>query len=319
MIKRLLVIILISASVLSADEGTRRIVITGKKEATVTTSQIRLSDIASVSSANSEDDEAVIALKKIIVERSPSPGKQSSLSGLQIVETLKANQVSFENVGYRFPNTITVSRAARTLSEPELEAVVMDAISRLGRDISLKTLLVKDAVAVPPGEIQLEVEPFDTSNPRRLGFNGRAISLDGSDSRFTIEAEIDEWRDVPVAKRPISKGQIVMPEDVMRARLNLAAIARDAEREENSIVGMQATRNIGYGEVFSTNKLFSPPLINAGSRVNMICRGNSFEATASGMALDAGALGQKIRVRNEASKKIVTGVIVSGELVEVKL
>ena len=99
MFKKLLIAILALSCV--AAQADRRISINGKKETVVTTAQIRLADIADVYSSSIEDDEAVIALKKIVIDRSPVPGKQINISGLQVVDALRANQVSLDKVGYR--------------------------------------------------------------------------------------------------------------------------------------------------------------------------------------------------------------------------
>jgi flagella basal body P-ring formation protein FlgA len=43
-----------------------------------------------------------------------------------------------------------------------------------------------------------------------------------------------------------------------------------------------------------------------------------FEATASGVALENGGIGQEIKVRNDASKKVVSGQVLEAGIVRVQ-
>jgi hypothetical protein len=64
------------------------VTVLGRQSAVVSTSSIRLSDIAEVSSASINDDEAIVALKKITIDSSPAPGKRSTLAASHVLDKL---------------------------------------------------------------------------------------------------------------------------------------------------------------------------------------------------------------------------------------
>lgn len=314
----LLVVCCLAALPLRADESDRTVSITGRESVTVTTDIIRVSDIAEVMSSKVSDDDAVIALKKIQIDKSPLPGGEMLIEATQVLEKLRQNGVRLDEIGYALPRLMRVSRAARSITREELFNAVARYLRDSGRDCTLRDITYHEDQKVAPGDASFEMVPYETSDARRIGLNITASVKGAAPVRFDIEAEIDQWREVPVASRALSKGSVVGPDDVVMARMNLAALSRDVARDQGAVVGMELGRNIGYGEPFTRGKLAVPPVIVSGSKVTMMYRGRSFEATATGIALENGIQDQTIRVRNDNSRKTVAGTVLATGLVEVR-
>ena len=134
---------------------------------------------------------------------------------------------------------------------------------------------------------------------------------------FTVPLTVREWVEVPVAKRPLPKGAVVASGDMVMARADLSELPIDAARDVEQIVGYETKHPIGHGEVFRKKKLSIPPMIERGQRVTVMYRTSMLEATASGVALEDGVEGQRIRIRNESSKKTVSGTVMNPGLVKV--
>ncbi|MCB0310949.1 MAG: flagellar basal body P-ring formation protein FlgA [Bdellovibrionales bacterium] len=298
-----------------AEDPSVRII--GRDEITVTTNAVSMADVAEVYSDKSADDDIVIALKKIILDQSPVPGKSKLLSAAQILAKLRANQVDLKQVGYSLPRSIKVIRASRELSYEEIEQALSQYLANENRDVAISKLLLDKKVQVAPGDIALVVKPFEIRSPGKMGFRVRALVADAPDVNFNLQAEINEWREIPVAGRSLARGSIVGAEDLLLERKNMASLGPDVELEEMAVVGMELKQNIGYGEVFSKNKLVIPPLIRSGAKVTMVYRSKYFEATASGIALEEGLPGQPIRVKNPNSNKVILGRALEAGLVEV--
>jgi len=299
------------------EKQSRTVKIVGRERVTVTTPLIKLGDIANISSTYVSDDETIIALQKIEIDRSPEPGKEKTITASQILDRLRSERVNLDEVGYALPRVMTVSRASRQLSFSEVKAAVDRYLGTLDREVTLKRLDYNEAVHVPPGAIDLETDSYSVDSAGRMGFRMRVKNNEGQDTHFQISGIVDEYVEFPVANRPISRGTVVSPDDVRMARMNISSIPRDAAREMNSIVGLEANRDVGYGDVFRNNRLTMPPVIAAGSKVTLLYRSALFEATATGVAIEAGQLGEDIRIRNDSSRKIVTGTVIEPGLVGV--
>ena len=287
-----------------------RIRVIGRESVTVTGERVRLEDIAEVSSAQISDDEAVIAIKKVELMTSPAPGQRNTIAAMGVLERLRTANVDLTQIGYRLPSIITVTRAGRAVSVDEVRAVIEGLLASQRREITVKQVRLDPDLFVAPGAITLSAEPMFSQSPGQLPFMITARADGMPDVRFKAIATADEWREVPVAARSIPRGAVVESSDVVMARLNTAALPRDLADSASSIVGLATTRGISYGEAFQRANLAIPPVITAGAVVTMIVRTNLLEATASGIALESGIAGQEIRIRNESSRKTVTGKVV---------
>lgn len=288
----------------------RDIKILGRNSVTVTAEKIRLEDIADVSSPHIADDEAVIAMKKIELGASPAPGQKTTLSAMNILEALKTSQVDLNKVGYSLPTVIAISRAGREVSEEEVRAAIESALSAQQREITVRQVRYDKPVQVAPGALTLQAQELFSHIPGQIAFMITAKSGGLDDTRFKVSAVVEEWRELPVAARSLPRGTLLEPSDIVMARLNTRSLPRDIADSPSKIIGMATSGGISNGEAFQRSKLIIPPTIEVGAPVTMIVRSGSLEATASGVALESGADGDEIKVRNDSSKRIVTGKIV---------
>lgn len=299
----------------NASEQSKTIRIEGRKEAVVTTSQVRLGDIAEVSSQEIDDDEAVIGLEKVIIGDSPLPGKRTTFSAHRIVERLLEEGVSLERVGYVLPRVISVERAARVLTKEEVLSAVQNYVAGQQREIEIRNVKVTESVVIAPGDVSFEVKDQNAPYAGQLDFVVVAVVSGERPVSFKVHADYDEWRQVPVAKHHIGRGQIVDEQDIVMARLNVGELPRDAGLDVEQVVGQQVEGEVAMGDAFRITRLATPAIISAGSRVTLLYKTDLLEASASGVALEAGSKDQEIRVRNSASKKIVVGKAVEPGLV----
>jgi len=300
-----------------AAERDRTVQIIGRKDAVVTTGDISLADIASVSSNRLIDDEAVIGLKKIPLQKSPGPGETATLSAAGILERLRESGVDLNNVAYTLPRIIVVKRAAREITTAEIKEAIDAFIKTSGRDMEVKSITFPKSVFVLPGDIKFSVQPAQSISGSQQNFGVIAKVVNATPIRFEAVASVNEWKEVPVAKRAIARGEVIADEDLMMARFNMTAIPKDAALLTEKVVGLRVNADLSYGELFRRQKLAIPSVIETGSRVTMVYKSRLLEASAKGTALEAGAVGQEIKVRNDTSRKTVVGKVRESGIVEV--
>lgn len=290
----------------------------GRAKSTITKSEIRLDDIAEIKSSTSSDNDAIVALKNIFIAKSPVPGEELTLSAAEVLEKLDYAGVDTNRIAYVFPRVFVVRRASRKLSLREITSAIQGYFDREGREVSVKRV---------DGFYDMNVEPLATDikalplSIPKSGLTTFKISVNGpevEEKAFNINAEIDEWREVPVASRALGRGEIVSDGDIMMARLNIGALPKDTILQEQRVFGRQTKKPISYGESFSKRKIEIPPLISTGSKVTVVYRKGALEASATGIALEDGLMGESIKVRNDSSKRVVTGEIVDLGLVELR-
>jgi flagella basal body P-ring formation protein FlgA len=63
------------------------------------------------------------------------------------------------------------------------------------------------------------------------------------------------------------------------------------------------------GSVLALSDLQPDPLIRRGSQVELLARLDGIEVRSSGRALGDGGAGERVRVQNETSMKVVEGIV----------
>jgi flagella basal body P-ring formation protein FlgA len=297
----------------------RPISVVGRPQITVTTPVVRLGDLAEVSARGEGFDQEVISLNKIVIEKSPPPGGEETVVAHRLLEALQEQGVDTNAIGYTLPRVMKVRRASRALTDEEIRTSVVEALQIAGRDVDLRDIEMSGSKNVFPGALKIRGAVDDQARIRG-GSIPVILSVTGEDQE-TLElraiAKISEFRELPIAKHALPKGSIVSPSDVVMARLNAAALPKDVAAEPELIIGLETSKPIHVGAVFRSSDLRATPVIPAGGSVVLRFHTPYFEATAAGTALEAGAEGQEIRVRNNESKKIIRGRVIEPGIVSV--
>lgn len=288
--------------------------IRGKSDVLVTKQKVNLSDIADISAQNTE---AQLALSKIELGSSPKPGSTMELPAQRVLDVLRNQGVDLQKVGYVFTPNITIRRASRSITEPEIQAALQATLAQEGGDVAIKNIsLPRDPqVFTGPATIQASLRAANNASQRNY-----EITLTGSDGeKMTLEgrAELDSWKQVPVATRSLAAGSIVEAPDFGLARLNTKDLPKDAAFDVSNLLGKMVQREVTVGQVFRVGTLERPAVIKSGSRVTLVVNSGLLEATASGIAMQDGFNGDLIEVRNDLSKRIISGRVKNQNTVEI--
>ena len=129
-------------------------------------------------------------------------------------------------------------------------------------------------------------------------------------------ANVRVFERVLVASRFLAKNTILSPADLQAERRELSTLTEYATTSEN-LLGKQLRRALPAGAVVVPQAVKGVPLIRQGETVTLVMRQGGMEVRSSGIALGDAELGQRLRVRNESSKRVVEGTATASRLVEV--
>ena len=88
-------------------------------------------------------------------------------------------------------------------------------------------------------------------------------------------------------------------------------------KDVKEILGLVPHRLIRAGSPITANYFQQPVAVASGHPVKIIVRYKGIEATAKGIAMTRGRIGEVIKVKNEASKKIISAKVIDSGTVEV--
>lgn len=131
-----------------------------------------------------------------------------------------------------------------------------------------------------------------------------------------VPAQVTIYREIPTALRDIARGELINQGHIGTSLVNISSIRQAFLPEEGAIIGKEAKRNISMGEPFKTALLDAPTAVRRGEMVTLESLAGTIKVSSSGTALADGRIGQTIRVRNNSSERIISGVVMSQGLVQ---
>jgi flagella basal body P-ring formation protein FlgA len=137
--------------------------------------------------------------------------------------------------------------------------------------------------------------------------------------KIHLPVRIDVFDDVAVAAKPLLKGQKIDASAFVFQKHNIARLKNGYYSKISTLDQLQAKRNLARGTVLTPARLAPLLMVRSGQRVTLVLNYNGLQIKSSGKALQSATLGQRIKVRNSQSMKIVEGVVSGEGLVRVSI
>ncbi len=124
---------------------------------------------------------------------------------------------------------------------------------------------------------------------------------------------------VVVAARPLMRGAQLSAADLTTATLDAGSLPPDYLTDPQQAIGQLIKRPISSGMAIAAGMLDTPRMVRRDERVTIMAEEDGLEVRMAGQALEDGALGQPIRVRNLISKRIIGAIIAAPGIVKVQM
>lgn len=168
----------------------------------------------------------------------------------------------------------------------------------------------------PPCQQGLRVA--DTARVRWLGLLSVNLQCDQPAWRWSVPVRVRGMASVVQASRPLPAGWLLTSDDVRLVETDLANEPPGLATDVVQVIGRETSRPVRENANLSLNTLRLPTVIRTGDRVTVRVLGRSFQISAEGVAQQAGAVGDTIRVKLPDGKQVSAAVVQAGH-VDVKL
>lgn len=152
------------------------------------------------------------------------------------------------------------------------------------------------------------------NSPEEKSFDAIFIA-EVSGERIQASGKYNSLIEIPVLAARKARGEIIDDADIKLISLSERLVRKDTIRMEEQLIGKELTRSVYAERPISSKDLTTPKLVAKGNMVPLVYRTQYMELKTSGNALDDGAFGDIIRVKNPKSGAIVQArVEENGEL-----
>jgi|SRR5581483_3046633 len=261
-----------------------------------------------------------------LLRLAPAPpwGQTNVLTREQIIELARSQYPEVETTNWTGPEQTEIRRRGRQLLDFQLLELLTPALQRTysknSGDLEIRLAQPWKPPQVPDEALTLKITelPMDGLLPNcMVGFE----LWDGKDfvGTWRIDVLAKLWRDVPVARSPLLRGQLLRDADIGLERrdvlarresyVNLATADASAELNENILVGQPVLRRA----------VRERPAIRRGQIVDAVYADGALKILLKVVTLDEGAIGQQVRVRNPKTNHELTGTVQNEDTILITL
>ncbi len=145
-----------------------------------------------------------------------------------------------------------------------------------------------------------------------------SIVADGMDPLTTrIGGSAETLVEVPVLTARLASGAVLRPQDLRLAKVNSSLVKGDAPLPASGLVGMMLRRSIAAGQPLRPDDLTRPPVVTRDSVVRVVLDMRGLSVSGQGFAMEAGAIGDRIRLRNPTSRAILEAEVIGPGVVRI--
>lgn len=280
-----------------------------KPETVITGDYIRLGDIfEGVKNAD------------YVLGPAPQPGKDMILNARTLYKIAAALDVEWQPSSAA--EQVILRREAVVIPQAEITKEIEGKIRENGVNENFSVTYVSAAndIVLPAGaEPAIEVTAFRfDAQSETFHATIAAPSAANPVRKQTVSGRIERLVQVPVLKNALKSGDIIGALDIDYIEMPAHKIPAGTVLKEEDLVNMTPRRVAASGKPLSLNDIESPKMVERGDMITLVFENGPMTLTAKGKSLQAGAVGDTIRVSNLESNKNLQGVVTAHREVTIR-
>ena len=253
-----------------------------------------------------------------VIGPAPAPGSRIVVEAAQLAAIARQFAVDWRPVSSA--DRAVLDRPGRVLARDIVLAALRTALVGVGAGSDLDIDIAGfTAPMVPPAvNVEATVEQLDWDGATGRFTGQLAIVSEGTTpQRLRLSGTAQEMLLVPVPVRRLNAGSVIGPDDLHPARVRAGIARGEVVREAAQAIGQTLRRQATPGQPIGLGDLTRTAAIQKGARVTMRLRAAGLVVVATGQALDAGALGDRIRILNTTSRAVVEAEVTGQDEVRI--
>lgn len=244
----------------------------------------------------------------------------------------KMNIINFNNAYFSLPTRLTFVFLLFALAgnAHSIETHPLDEIRELARKhVLAQAQRTNEDIQVEVGRLDprlrlhqctMPIEAYNQNYETRQGQSTIAIRCnDTKPWALYVPVSIKHFKMVATLKHAAIRNAVLTQDDIHFKKLNINRLSSGYFDDITQLNGKVLTQNLSRGVVLNKHHIKVPMAINRGQSVTLIAKNAVIEVRMKGTAMSKGAIGERIKVKNLKSQRIVEGVIIDDDLINVNL
>jgi flagella basal body P-ring formation protein FlgA len=270
-----------------------------------------------------------VVLPHVRLASAPIPGQTVPFTRAQITALLREQATPLEATNWTGAFRVLVSRRTRSLADGEMLQMLTECLQRdYAKDrgelelhfdrpfaaitvpdeqkLTLKVIELPSSGVMPNFVARCELWNESSGHPERIG-----------EWQLPMIARL--WREVPVARSPLMRGQSLIDADIGTERRDILALRDVYMNYPTRDATLELAESVAPGMVIINRAVRVRPLIQRGKTVDGIVQQGSMSISLRVEVLEDGAAGQMVRVRNPRSRTELFGKVQNEQTVLITL
>lgn len=255
-----------------------------------------------------------------VIGAAPRPGEDMTLNARTLFRIAKALDLSWAPLSAR--DQITIRREATVISYNDIEAKIKEKIKEKGvhGNYSLSLNNGKPSFVIPASfDATVEVTQFQYDMQKDI-FSATLVSPSRENpiKKMTVRGSVERLVRVPVLRSNLQNGDIITKNDIDFINVPQERLQHDVIMNEEQLIGLTPRRIAHAGKFILNGTLHRPQIVSRGEPITIEFTQGILTLTAKGRALEDGAKGDMIRVKNMDSSRTVDAIVTASNQVTVK-
>jgi flagella basal body P-ring formation protein FlgA len=187
----------------------------------------------------------------------------------------------------------------------------------LDGELQLELLRAWTPPAMNATDWQVVISEFPTVASSAMMVRARFVADGAAAGELTLTLRAALWRDAWVTRQPVSTGTVFDPALLESRRVDLFR-ERDALPATAGDQTFLFSRGVNTGRVITWRDIARRPLVRKGDMVEVSAAEGNLSITMKAVALQSGAQGEAVTLRNLESRKDFTAFVVDENHVQVR-
>jgi len=163
------------------------------------------------------------------------------------------------------------------------------------------------------------LETYDSPNGLSGGRGVVGVRCSGSKPwKLYVPVKVAVIEPVVVSRRPLVRGQTLQADDVMLEEIDVSRLRKAYFTDAGDVVGLRSKRAVAAGTTLHAGLLQREKLVKRGSQVEIVAVGDGLHVRMQGKALADGGRGDRIKVKNLNSGRVVTGTVAGAGVIQIR-
>ena len=171
------------------------------------------------------------------------------------------------------------------------------------------------------GAVDFQVMPLSARPLRGPTMLRLELLVNGvTEKALTVTVDVRYYRHVLVTTRSVRRGSFFSDDGALKlAERDVTSARHGFFTELAELEGLRTRRPIGFGDVVSRRHVEEIPVVERGNDVQITVTSAHMQVSAAGVALQDGSVGDRIRVKNVDSGRILYGEVVDANTVRLNV